>query len=448
MTRSSASLPNQLTTPSIVDWTIGYCTNVHPGTDSESIVQNIQGISADVRRRHRTTQLRRGEETDASVTKRVANDSTSLGLGLWLPAEATTQVRRTSTEPIREALRRHQLLPFTINGFPYANFHQDRVKHDVYRPTWWNDDRVAYTRDLAKILTELMPDDVLLGSISTLPIGWPRQPVDDGTDEWIDASKEQLLHAGTNLRRIAEDLRMLEDRSGKRVVLAIEPEPGCVIDTSAGLVEWFQRELPEPTHRRYVGVCHDICHSAVMNESPSDVLRRYADADILVGKLQVSSAVVADWQSIAPEEHAVALEQMAGFAEDRYLHQTGVIDSNGQWSLSEDLSDLISRLKHDGTPSLPLNDRRWTTHFHVPIFVETFDSLCTTQSAIRETIQAIVHLSQSGQAHSALRFTGHVEVETYAWSVLPESMRRNGLAADIARELDWLTTHLEQWAAD
>jgi hypothetical protein len=35
-------------------------------------------------------------------------------------------------------------------------------------------------------------------------------------------------------------------------------------------------------------------------------------------------------------------------------------------------------------------------------------------------------------------FTGHLEIETYAWSVLPPTMRKRGLADDIASEIRWL----------
>jgi ABC-type uncharacterized transport system YnjBCD ATPase subunit len=39
-------------------------------------------------------------------------------------------------------------------------------------------------------------------------------------------------------------------------------------------------------------------------------------------------------------------------------------------------------------------------------------------------------------------FSGHLEVETYAWTVLPAEMRQHGLAEDIAAELRWLIDQL------
>jgi hypothetical protein len=70
-------------------------------------------------------------------------------------------------------------------------------------------------------------------------------------------------------------------------------------------------------------------------------------------------------------------------------------------------------------------------HFHVPIFLERFGHLRTSQD---DTLECLRFLNQS----QAAEFTGHLEVETYAWTVLPHSMRRRGLSEDIAREIFWL----------
>ena len=57
---------------------------------------------------------------------------------------------------------------FTINGFPYGNFHGERVKEQVYRPDWSTSDRLEYTVLLFEILEKLLqPGEE--GSVSTLP---------------------------------------------------------------------------------------------------------------------------------------------------------------------------------------------------------------------------------------------------------------------------------------
>lgn len=448
-------------------WTLGYCTNIHPGVDSDAIRQNLESISAEVRRRCQNAVT---AETAAPAENRPAARRTAspLGIGLWIPAKASEQLRRGGTQPLAETMQRHGLLPYTINGFPYDNFHQKHVKHAVYRPTWWDDRRLGYTRDLATILADLLPADEPLGTISTLPLGWPRQPNEsadsvadsDNPASWSDraVTEEERAHAGTNLRRLAEDLRRLEDRTGKRIVIAIEPEPGCLLETSVQLTEWFDQQLPDRTHRRYLSVCHDVCHAAVMNEPQEVVLRRYAAAGISIGKVQVSSAVVADWQSIPASKHGEVLQQLAGFAEDRYLHQTGCLDAAEQFRLVEDLPQLLAEVRHVGNE--PITDQKWVTHFHVPVFLEHFGLLTTTRQDVLDALTSLARLTGGGKgdagesldrapadgngSNAQLEFTGHVEVETYAWGVLPAAMRRHDLAGDIARELDWVAEQISQ----
>ncbi len=391
------------------NWTIGYCTNVHAGTDIDAIRKNLEQFA---------------------VPARIEAGVDHLGVGLWIPAKAAGQLVGQVDEFAKFLNQRH-LRPYTINGFPYDNFHQGVVKHAVYRPTWEEPSRREYTEQLAQILAAILPehsaeDDEIVGSISTLPIGWPSPSVDglpDDSDKRIDVAAQQF-------RKLVSFLSDLEDKTGRRIIVAIEPEPGCLLDTAADVVEFFEKHLPESLHRRYVGVCHDICHSAVMMEGQSKVLDQYAAAGITIGKVQVSNAVVADWQSMAIGRRREAIEQLKQFAEDRYLHQTMRQTATGKTVLAEDLPQLIARTAKDGDPVW--GDDRWCVHFHVPIFLERFGNLTTTQAEVLDCLRALAAPA------SPIDFTGHLEIETYAWSVLPEPMRKRGLAEDIASELTWL----------
>ena len=79
-------------------------------------------------------------------------------------------------------------------------------------------------------------------------------------------------------------------------------------------------------------------------------------------------------------------------------------------------------------------------HFHVPIFLERFGHLTTSRPDVVECLDAILDPAIGAN------FTGHLEVETYAWTVLPTTMRQRGLSQDIASELDWLEDQLESVA--
>jgi sugar phosphate isomerase/epimerase len=378
--------------------TIGYCTNVHAGTDLNSIRDNLD--------RH-------------AVPARVACGVRQLGVGLWLPAEAAAELAR-GADDFDSFLADRRLRPFTINGFPYDNFHDEVVKHRVYQPTWWQQERLDYTKQLADILAVLLPESESVGSISTLPISW-RGAVD---------SQTQLDQAGANFRELADHLREIESRTGRRIVVAIEPEPGCVLDTIDDVLTWFDKHLPESGHRRFITVCHDVCHAAVMMESQTDVLSKLANAGIAIGKIQISSAVVADWQAMALGRRREAIEQLSEFAEDRYLHQTGRRTESRSFELAEDLPALLAGVSDKGDPVL--GDQKWVVHFHVPIFLERFGHLSTSQEDVLDCLRCLKSLG------SSIEFTGHFEIETYAWTVLPKSMRKRALADDIASEVLWL----------
>lgn len=387
----------------LANWTTGYCTNVHAGTDLTSIGDNLSRYASRVR-----DQVCPGE---------------AMGVGLWVPAEAAGELTDPSAAArFRDWLAASGLLPFTFNGFPYGNFHQPIVKHRVYEPAWWQPARREYTADLVRILDSLLPSG-RTGSISTLPIGWG------------DVDDQRQAAAAANLRTIADQLRELEASSGRRIVLAIEPEPGCFLDTSHDVVQFFDRYFPEAEQRRYLSVCHDVCHAEVMFESQADVLRRYADHGIVVGKVQISSAIEVRFAEMPPEQRQAALDQLAAFAEDRYLHQTGRLRQDMSQAWVEDLPQLLGQERVGG------DDRQWRIHFHVPIFLEHFGHLHATREAILQCLRAL------RQTPTELR-TDHLEVETYAWSVLPESMRRGGLAESIAAEMAWLHQALREIESD
>jgi hypothetical protein len=61
--------------------------------------------------------------------------------------------------------------------------------------------------------------------------------------------------------------------------------------------------------------------------------------------------------------------------------------------------------------------------------------LRSTQGEILECVKRLM-------AADAPQFSGHFEVETYAWSVLPPSIRKVSLAQGIARELAWFEAKL------
>lgn len=377
----------------------GYCTNVHAGADLPRTRANLEKYALDV--------------------KRQVSPDRPMGLGLWLTAAAARQMLAgDEVTAFSDWLNAVGLVPFTFNGFPYGDFHQKVVKHQVYLPTWAEPERLAYTLDLVTIQDRLLPPG-MEGSISTLPIAWGRPTPSDDT----------LRKAARNLIQLATLLARLEQEQGRLIYVCLEPEPGCALQRKGDFLWFFQEYLwpqgKEDILRRYLRVCHDVCHSVVMFESQQEVLQTYAAAGILVGKVQVSSAIRVNFKPLAPAEREEAIQQLSGFAEDRYLHQTSVREPNRTPVLHDDLPELLRSV---GDPRALTSE--WRIHFHVPVYLERFGRLESSRDDILACLKACAKYSD----------VQHFEVETYAWGVLPAELRQANLADGIAAEMRWFTS--------
>ena len=368
------------------DAVLGYCTNVHAGTDLARIRENLD--------RH------------ARAVRDALGRSEPLGLGLWLPASAAHELIRTGQiERFRRWLAERGLCVFTLNGFPYGDFHRDRVKHAVYEPDWRDPRRLAYTRDLIRILAGLRPEGAE-GSISTLPLGW-RTAFASGT-AWDEAAE--------SLRRAAVLCQEAERQTGRLLHLDLEPEPGAALDRAEDVARLFETRLRDDVFRRHLRVCHDICHGAVMFEPQRRALARYREAGVAVGKVQISSAPRADFRDGA--DPAPLVEGLESLAEGRYLHQT-VVRARAQ-RFYDDLPDALHAAPRAG---------EWRVHFHVPVHFASLGALATTQPQIDACLSAV------SEGAAAVR---HFELETYAWNVLPPAHRPERLSDGIADELAWV----------
>lgn len=382
-----------MTAPDPSSRQIGYCTNVHAGPDLQQTRHNLA--------------------THAAAVKRKFSPARPMGVGLWLAASAARQMRQPDVaEEFAEWLGQQGLLPFTLNGFPYGDFHRDVVKHDVYQPTWMDRRRVDYTLDLIAALDRLLPPGVP-GSISTLPVAWGD----------VRGQADALTAAAQNLVAVAAELARLQQRSGRRICLCLEPEPGCLMDRSEHIISFFKDYLlpagDEETVRSHLQVCHDVCHSAVMFEEQAHALQSYRAAGIGVGKVQVSAAVALPLEQLSDDERQAAVEQLGRFDEPRYLHQAVHRTAEGD----EFFTDLEPALRRLADPQRRRGEVR--VHFHVPVYLERFGHLHTTAGQIRE---CLAHLAPE---------TCHFEVETYAWDVLPAELQQPTLADGIAAELAW-----------
>lgn len=384
----------------IQSWT-GYCTNVHAGANLQQTEENLN--------------------THATRVQEILGKGQPLGVGLWLSnSSALSLLEPGKLDQFANHLRDNQWTAYTMNGFPFGDFHKTVVKLDVYEPTWWQPERLNYTKNLVTILDRLLaPGEE--GSISTLPIAW-RHP---------EPTPDQWTATVGNLLAMVDHLHQLEQQTGRLIYLCIEPEPGCLLDTTEDVIEFFHTRLfpsgdPERI-RRYLRVCHDICHAAVMFEDQSAVLQKYADANVLIGKVQISSAIEIRFAELDELQCGEVLAEVAAFAEDRYMHQTTTRDANGNVTFYDDLPYAIQAANQQ----MPRQET-WRIHFHMPIYLDQFGLLGTTQSQISDFLSEIKHYPE----------IRHFEVETYAWGVLPPELHHEELAVGIAQEIHWLRQQL------
>lgn len=376
-----------------------YCLNVHPG---ERWDEHFAAIRDKARSIHRRVSPKR-----------------AFGLGLRISGQAAGELQAAERlDELKRYLAENQLYVFTINGFPWGRFHGEHVKEQVYKPDWRTRERLAYTIQLADILRELLPEGVT-GSISTVPGSyrpWIKWEGDTG------AMVNRLLDCVAHLHGIFL-------REGKLIQLAIEPEPGCALETTDEFITFLTRRLmPSASARglseesvlRHVGLCLDTCHLALQYENLIGAVEMCREEGVQIAKVQVSAAL----RCKASREAMSALEP---FAEPVYLHQVRARRTAGGIVSWSDLAGALHDLpRHNDMEELRV-------HYHVPLF---WDGSGALKSTADQLTPAFFDTLQSGA-------TSHLEIETYTFDVLPPELKSAEVVDSIVREYEWVLARLK-----
>jgi sugar phosphate isomerase/epimerase len=365
---------------------LSYCTNVHPAEDLDGVIRQLREYAGPIRRT-------------------VGLDT--LGVGLWLPAGLARQLARSADDraALREVFDAEGLQLHTINAFPYGGFHNEVVKLDVYKPTWAERGRLEYTLDCAEVLASFLPAETA-GSISTLPLAWRRPWTQDDDDAATSAFAE-----------LSSRLRDLRERTGKTVRVAVEPEPGCVLDTVADVVGWLGPRIERGVDPEFVGLCVDTCHLAVSFADPAGAVNDIHAAGLRIVKVQASAAL-----HVTDPSDPAAREALAAFVEPRYLHQVRESQPAGVVA-ADDLGEALAELPGESP---------WRVHFHIPLHHVPAAPLETTVDVLRRTVYEVGQLPYAREVH--------LDIETYTWSVLPGASV--GITDGIAAEIEWAQSNL------
>jgi hypothetical protein len=394
-----------------IELQLGYSTNVHRGETLSEVYRFLGDFTVPIRRR---------------VFGKLPS-----GLELRFGLAATRALEKPAArERLAAYLEENGLRLFSLNAFPLLDFQARRVKERVYSPDWTERRRVDWTCRLVDILAALLAPGAD-GSISTLA----------GTYRPWRHDRSTLDRIAGGYLEVVEALERLEARCGRRIVLAVEPEPDTTLEAAGDVIRfvedhllprahaawkrrWPKAQAREEVVRRYFTVNLDTCHFSVLFHEPAAALRQLLKAGIGIGKLHITSAPALRH----PYRARVGYDVLRGMDEPRYLHQFCGADAAGRpvWR-GRDLGDLPERLDPRRHPAVA----EIRSHFHVPLYLKRWKFLDTTQA---ETFAAL-------EAALATRATTHFVIETYTWPVLAgEDRLQNG----IFREFRWLLESLER----
>ncbi|MEN9715277.1 MAG: hypothetical protein RJA35_744, partial [Actinomycetota bacterium] len=328
---------------------------------------------------------------------------------------------------LKDFLKQEDLYVYTVNAFPYGPFKGGVVMERVYEPDWTSMDRVNYTNSIADILAEITPAGIN-PSIQTAPLAFKPNV----------ANEEYVAKFTRNVFLVVKHLLELEQRTGKRVKLAIEPEPACYLETTDETVTYFTdriysragiRELAslagipiseaEGVIRRYLGIVFDIGHQSVGFENITESLNKLRNAGIPIFKLQEAASL---WVERLTTEQLPALRR---FTDTIYLSQTS-LKRDGKITKYLNLGEAL-----DAYEANPV-ETEMRTHFHVPVFLDEIGPFKTTRFGVQEALR--MHRDQP--------LSDHLEIETYTWDVLPADLLSGDIVDNVTRELEFVKNEL------
>ncbi|RZT27141.1 xylose isomerase-like TIM barrel protein [Kribbella sp. VKM Ac-2569] len=368
---------------------LGYCATVHPAAELDELIAGLDTCAG---------------------TVRSALGVPVLGVGLWFPHRLADRLANSpaALSKLRRALQRNRLEVVTLNGTPHAQFADKVVGAKLYCPDWTDPERLRYTLDLVDVLAELLPSDVAYGSVSTVPLGW-RVP-------WSKARNQAAREA---IDRVEQHLARTEARTGRRIRIAVETEPGCVLEMIGQAAAWLDRYSSPYGGTSRIGLGLDTCHLAVQFEDPAESFELLWRAGVDVVKAQLSLA-----PTLVDPGDASGRYVLGQLGTPKYLRQVR------EWG-GPGVDDVAQAYELSGHAA-------WRMHAHLAAHAAPPDPLSATTGVLDDCLTRLV-----GGGHP---LTHHLESEVYVW---PRAARtQQALAKRIAKELTWLRDRLTALGLD
>jgi hypothetical protein len=380
---------------------LAYCTNIHRGETWTDTLASLKKFALAVRK------------------KVCPHAPFAIGLRLSHQAAMALSKRKTLLE-FRRWLEKNSCYVFTLNGFPYGQFHGARVKEQVYAPDWTSPARLAYTNLLFDLLAQLLPAGIE-GSVSTVP----------GSFKEFISSREQEMEIRKNIFRCVEHIARISEKSKRRLHLGLEPEPLGLLENSAETISFFEQLRSKHTNDsrldEHLGVNYDCCHFAIEFEEPQNSITALQNAGINISKIHLSSAL----KTKATKE---AREALKHFAEDVYLHQVIARGADGQLKYFRDLPNALASEDPPSAVRSPQLEE-WRIHFHVPLHAPAAPPFENTSDHLLGVLDLLAENP---------KLCSHLEMETYTWEVLPAELKSQGVVEQLASEYDWTLARLAE----
>lgn len=411
---------------------LAYCLNLHA---AETLADTLAGI----------------RDVTLPLRDRIAprtSDGAPFGVGMYLPHSVASELEHDASKlaDLGAFLAGEGLDPFTFNAFPFGGFHAALLKERVFRPTWAEPERLAFTCAVARVADSLARRAGGLADPAHVSISTHAGRF----GAW--ASDAERREATLNLARFVLEAARIEEEHGTRSVLSVEPEPRSsandlaelatnltrVRESAPGLAERAGLGTGARVHellQRHLGTCLDACHAAVEFEDGAAALELPVETRALgpLGKLQFSSALALR----DPAANVEGRERLLALAEPRYLHQVTGRIPGGPLVRANDLPELAAAW----------NERQWSEcaewrcHFHVPVDLERVgdSGLGTTRADADELLARVLAQPETWGTREL-----QVEIETYTWDVLPGAARGAGDLVDgLEREYRHVIERLE-----
>jgi hypothetical protein len=392
---------------------LAYCTNIHRGETWPETFDSLKNYALAVREK-------------VCPTKPFA-----IGLRLSNQAAVELSERKTLLQ-FQRWLGKNSCYIFTINGFPFGQFHGTRVKEKVYLPDWTSPARLAYTNLLFDLLAKILPAGIE-GSVSTLPGSFKEFiKVEQASSRSKFTLTNEVSAAQKKIRknifRCVEHIARVCEKSKRVLHLGLEPEPLGLFENSVETISFFEKLRAENKNdsrlEKFLGVNYDCCHFAIEFEEPQTALAAFQNAGIKISKIHLSSALKC-------KPTLAAREQLKIFADDVYLHQVIARDKNGKLNFFRDLPDALTY--HSSL--ITHHSAEWRIHFHVPLHASAILPFENTNDHLLGVLDWLVQNP---------KLCSHLEMETYTWEVLPSELKTQSVVEQLAAEYDWISVRLKE----